>query len=492
MQEHIEFTSLEHRMLSRRDHTAKLHPIRQTTPGRDALTAALRFGSDVLGWLLALCLGWVLAFCATRDPSLEAVRQGSLAGIALTAPPALAVAGYFAMQGHYTRRHPFWFELRQLLLGTGFGLLFTALLAFLMQSAPSRVLVVTAWIAFPVTALCLRQLTRRVMDRCGLWRIPTLIVGHGESAQRVIAALASEPALGYEVVGQVGLHAVADQRMHQSWRSIMNRSRAELVVLAVDHDNRPAVGTIEALGREGVSFAVVPPDDGLPVLDCVRTYFFSHDTVLLTYRNNLMRPIMRQVKIAFDLSAAFLLVLFLAPVLLAIAAAVKMDGGPVFFAHKRIGVGGTRFGCLKFRSMVTNSAEVLEDLLARDPAAAAEWAATQKLRNDPRITRVGAVLRATSLDELPQLFNVLRLEMSLVGPRPIVDKETRHYGNNLAYYLEARPGITGLWQVSGRSDTTYAQRVQLDSWYVKNWSLWHDIAILAKTIPAVLLRRGAV
>jgi undecaprenyl-phosphate galactose phosphotransferase len=141
--------------------------------------------------------------------------------------------------------------------------------------------------------------------------------------------------------------------------------------------------------------------------------------------------------------------------------------------------------------MVTNSAEALQHVLATDREAAAEWAATQKLRHDPRVTRVGRLLRKTSLDELPQLFNVLRLDMSLVGPRPIVTKEVDRYGDDIAFYYETRPGITGLWQVSGRNTTSYSHRVQLDTWYVKNWTIWHDVAILAKTIPAVLQRRGA-
>jgi undecaprenyl-phosphate galactose phosphotransferase len=141
--------------------------------------------------------------------------------------------------------------------------------------------------------------------------------------------------------------------------------------------------------------------------------------------------------------------------------------------------------------MVTDSERALNDLFKRDPAAQEEWLRTHKLRRDPRVTAIGYVLRMTSLDELPQLLNVLRLEMSLVGPRPIVSQEVPRYGDNIAFYYETRPGITGLWQVSGRSDTTYAQRVHLDSWYVKNWTLAGDLSILARTIPAVLSGRGA-
>lgn len=200
----------------------------------------------------------------------------------------------------------------------------------------------------------------------------------------------------------------------------------------------------------------------------------------------------RATKMLFDVVAAASLLVVLAPVLGVIAAVVAMDGGPVLYSHRRLGAGGRTFGCLKFRSMVPESDEVLQKVLATDPAAAAEWAAKQKLSNDPRITPIGRWLRTTSLDELPQLINVLRLEMSLVGPRPIVEAEVPRYRDAITYYYEARPGLTGLWQVSGRSDTGYAERVALDTRYVRTWSLTQDLRILAQTVPAVLRRRGAV
>ncbi|MFA7637825.1 MAG: sugar transferase, partial [Parvibaculum sp.] len=158
---------------------------------------------------------------------------------------------------------------------------------------------------------------------------------------------------------------------------------------------------------------------------------------------------------------------------------------------RRVGEKGREFMCRKFRTMHVDSDAILKSLLENNPQVAAEWARDQKLRNDPRVTAIGAFLRKTSLDELPQLINVIRGEMSLVGPRPVTYSEVLRYGEDAEYYLSAKPGITGLWQVSGRNETTYMRRVQLDAWYVKNWSLWQDIAILFKTVPAVLLRRGA-
>ena len=197
-------------------------------------------------------------------------------------------------------------------------------------------------------------------------------------------------------------------------------------------------------------------------------------------------------KRALDIIGAGVGLVLLAPFFLIVALMVRADGGPAFFVHQRVGRGGKLFGCLKFRSMVVDSQARLETLLASDPAARAEWEATRKLKNDPRITRIGRFLRSTSLDELPQLINVLRGEMSLVGPRPVQEAEIdRYYGASAAHYMAVRPGITGLWQVSGRSETSYESRVALDVSYVSRPSLLADISILLRTPVAVLSRRGA-
>ncbi|WP_207540269.1 sugar transferase [Sabulicella rubraurantiaca] len=197
-------------------------------------------------------------------------------------------------------------------------------------------------------------------------------------------------------------------------------------------------------------------------------------------------------KRGLDVLGAGALLLFLAPVFALLALLVRVDGGPAFFAHPRVGRNGQIFGCLKFRSMVVDSQARLAALLAADPAARAEWEETRKLRFDPRVTRIGRFLRATSLDELPQLLNVLRGDMSLVGPRPVQQAELdSYYGAAAFHYMSVRPGITGLWQVSGRSETSYAQRVALDVAYVSRPSLMADLRILLRTPLAVLSRKGA-
>ena len=189
---------------------------------------------------------------------------------------------------------------------------------------------------------------------------------------------------------------------------------------------------------------------------------------------------------------ALALLLFLLPVMIAVAIAVyAQDGGPILFAHRRIGLNGRIFPCLKFRSMAVDAEARLAELLASDPGARAEWDRDHKLRRDPRVTPLGAFLRKTSLDELPQLINVLRGDMSLVGPRPIVEAEVVKYGHRFRDYCAVKPGITGLWQVSGRNDTSYRTRVALDCVYARRRSVSLDAYIIACTVPAVLARRGS-
>ena len=198
------------------------------------------------------------------------------------------------------------------------------------------------------------------------------------------------------------------------------------------------------------------------------------------------------LKRGFDITIASVMLFCALPAMFFIAVIMfSTDRGPVFFAHERIGHKGRRFRCLKFRSMVMNSQEALERHLEMFPQAKAEWEASQKLKNDPRITKLGQFLRETSLDELPQLINVIRGDMSLVGPRPIVHAEVVRYANEISAYASTRPGITGLWQVSGRSDVDYDQRVRLDAQYVREWTFLGDMMILLRTVKVVICRTGS-
>jgi exopolysaccharide production protein ExoY len=208
--------------------------------------------------------------------------------------------------------------------------------------------------------------------------------------------------------------------------------------------------------------------------------------------NERASPVGGAIKRSIDVVVALVALLLFLPLFALISVLIKCsDGGPVFYVHRRIGYGARPFGCLKFRTMVEEADEVLRTHLGSSPAAAREWAETRKLKSDPRVTELGMILRKSSIDELPQLINVLRGDMSLVGPRPIVPEEAGMYGQEFEAYLRSRPGLTGAWQISGRNDQTYASRVLMDRHYVEHWSLWRDIVIIVKTVPVLLTARGS-
>ena len=240
------------------------------------------------------------------------------------------------------------------------------------------------------------------------------------------------------------------------------------------------------------NLSFVPDLIGLPVNGIEVDSLFNERLMFMSLKNNLARPYNRVIKRIFDLVLTTIGVVLLSPIFLLLAILIKLDSrGPVIFAHKRIGKGGKLFPCLKFRTMCVDADQKLKEYLAANPEARKEWEAEFKLKDDPRVTRVGKVLRKTSLDELPQLFNVLIGQMSLVGPRPIVTAEIPKYGPYIKDFYMVHPGITGMWQVNGRSDTTYEERVQMDSWYVRNWGVWLDIMLLWRTFGVVLQHKGA-
>ena len=456
-----------------------------------------RFQADdaLPSWAQAACAAGLLAadtlafLVAALVMDLAIARRGedvlAGSGLPLAAAVLSGMVGYFSSHDHYEHRVPFWTECRDVVRATLAAFAFAASAAYLLDLQLSRLAVVGTTLLYPPMVLGVRFVARRALSKAGLWRLPVLIVGDGEWAAQVEAALRRNRRLGYEVVGRTGEPAPG-----RCWADLLAQHRAQLLVLAHESERRLSQDLVAGLVRERVPYAILPGMDGLPLVGRRHAYL-DQDTVLVSYRNNLRKPVARAAKITFDVAAASAALLVLAPAMLLVAALVGLDGGPIFYAHTRIGARGRVFKCLKFRSMVVDSEAALQRLFQRDPLAEEEWARTHKLRSDPRVTWIGRFLRKTSLDELPQLFNVLRLEMSLVGPRPIVSLEIPKYAEDIVYYYETRPGITGLWQVSGRSDTTYAQRVRLDSWYVKNWTIWQDFSIIARTIPAVVSGRGA-
>jgi len=451
--------------------------------------------SDVAAFVLAVFLAFVVGVATRPSPFVRAIGNLVLLGPAWhgwgTFLVLSCLLGFFAARGQYTSRVPFWTQLGDVVMGCAVALACDTFLTIAVYGRTVEVEGLLRWVFFCPSLLLLRAGVREVLRICDLWTINTLVVATPAVHDQTRAALQSDSAMGYALVGSVELDEAAELD-DEGLRELTSRCGAEFVVVAIGTGNivaeRKVIGTLR---RTGCPIALVPALEGLPVVGLRQHHFFSHDIVMLVSHNNLAKPFSRILKGVFDQVVAALLLVLFAPLMLTLGLLARLDGGPALYSHTRIGANGQTFGCLKFRTMVTDADSVLQRVLAEDPVAAREWEATQKLRNDPRITAVGRFLRRSSLDELPQLLNVLRGEMSLVGPRPIVKAEIARYGENIDYYYEAKPGLTGLWQVSGRNDTSYERRVRLDVWYVRNWTLWHDVAILLKTIPAVFLQRGA-
>nr|WP_245837819.1 undecaprenyl-phosphate galactose phosphotransferase WbaP [Niveispirillum lacus] len=460
---------------------------------RLSLFISFDFLSLVFSFFVALLIGVLVNYFFFDHDYFVGIAdtfQHRAAQFAVLAGFALFI--FFAL-GHYRLPLPAWTAYRHVVVVCLIMLLAEGFLVYAAKYHLSRLWLVNTWLLTALTIPLGRAAARRVLDGFGLWRIPALLVGTGDLACHVRQAFTADPAMGYAVIDTVDPVLMQSPQTGRVWADLCEKRGARFVILALSAQEIITYGDLLSdLVRERLPFAVIPTLGGLPILGFDQLSFIGRDFMLLVARNNLGQPLRRLVKLVFDLMVASLLILICLPLFLVFALLVSRDGGPVLFRHQRVGRNGRLFNCLKFRTMVPDAQQILERHLAESPAAAAEWEQNFKLRDDPRVTPIGRFLRSTSLDEVPQLLNVLRGEMSLVGPRPVTQQELTYYGRDVMFYLETRPGITGLWQVSGRSDTSYAQRVMFDIWYVKNWSLWQDIAILAKTVLVVCGRNGAV
>ena len=402
---------------------------------------------------------------------------------------------------HYTYRKPFWFELKEILRTLLiFSVIELAVLAF-SKLYSSRYLWISTWtIALLIVPLG-RIFVKIYLIKLGLYLKNTIIIGGGKNAIDAYNALSSEPYLGFKVkcfisynknprLEELGIPILNDVKQG-IWELITKKSDQFIIALEESETEARDFWLRYLSKKHYRSVSVIPTVRGLPLYSTDMSFLFRYDVILLRMNNNLAKRTSRFLKRTMDIVLSFGLILILSPIFLILYLLIYIDGGKPIYKHPRIGRDGKLFNCFKFRSMVLDSEEILSELLKQDPECKSEWEKEFKLKNDPRVTKIGSFIRRTSLDELPQLFNVLIGQMSLVGPRPITEKELAFYESNVDYYLMAKPGITGLWQVSGRNDIDYETRVYFDSWYVKNWSLWNDIAILFKTIRVVVKKNGA-
>ena len=516
----LEWTSLETMKSSGEARTESEHP----SPRRLMAGAATRLSRSsalrqVSGWLAVgdvagLVASWVVALGLLRLLGPEEWWQGvvewwTASGESRIVQFALLVAlvlVLFAARGHYSRRRPAADEVLDIFKVFLLVVVIDSAIAYLSKTQFSRAWFISAWCLALIMLPLVRTLTKILLARLGRWQRPTAILGTGRNAQEAAKALRSEPLMGLEPVAFLApkgeptptvLPEMDGQRLDvlpagDDLEATLEQLNRPHLMVALEADSLvPYQGLLQRLFARYPDMSIVPPLRGLPLYGMEMTHFFSHEVLMLTARNNLARPIPRFLKRIFDIVGSLAMLVSLSPLLAYLSWRVRQSGGAAIFTHRRVGRYGTTFGCLKFRTMVPDAESVLRRYLEGDPAVRAVWERDYKLKDDPRITPIGHFLRRTSLDELPQLWNVLKGQMSLVGPRPIIEDELERYGDQVDYYLEARPGITGLWQISGRNDTTYEDRVALDSWYVRNWSLWYDLVILAKTIRVVLRGKGA-
>ncbi len=407
------------------------------------------------------------------------------------APVVCFFIAAYAMLGLYpgilTAPHE---ELKKLTISTTliFALFISTTFFLKLSTEFSRLVFLGGWLGSVILVPFCRVVVRRIFSHKPWWGIPAVIWGQAAEVEQLANRFRRDPRQGIRVLDAV---STAEKNNDDALAPLMKYAAlSPQPILVCTPESRKLFFSSEAVRLEELfqRMLVMPPKAldalNIQVLDVGGVLFFQLQTKLLD-------PFRQRLKRTLDLLLIFCALPLLLPLMAVLAVAVKMDGGPVFYTQPRIGRHGHTFRIFKFRTMVCNADTVLQECLAQNFLLAQEWAETQKLRCDPRITKVGSFLRRTSLDELPQVINVLRGEMSLVGPRPIVQTEIRRYGDAFALYKRTLPGISGLWQISGRSSTTYEERIMLDTYYSRNWSVWIDLYVLSRTVWVVLKQSGA-
>jgi Undecaprenyl-phosphate galactose phosphotransferase WbaP len=450
--------------------------------------------------IAAFAFCWVLAVLAAvwaGRARLEAVNAFATLPGWIFIGVCAGVLVSLATSSQYTRRSSFWEETRAVWRYVFLGALANFALSFFFQVSFTRTVLLAAWVLALVLLPWMRLLTREALIPLGLWHRRTLVLGNEPGVADVAKALARERYMGLAIVEQVALSPDADAV--SSAREAEERARLlscdSIVVVLDDQNSDLAARVVRRLHSQQFEVFVVPSLQGLPVQGMEAQYFFSHDVLFLRVRHRLFNRPSRWLKRGFDVVAASALLVALSPLLALVAWRIwHEDGGPVLYSQPRIGIQGQDFEFFKFRSMVKNADAELERWKTEQPELYQAYVDSNfKLANDPRVLKVGGWIRRRSIDELPQLWNVLRGDMALIGPRPLLRRELPDYADDVyELYKQVRPGITGLWQVSGRSQTSFTERANYDSWYVRNWSIWVDWVILLKTVRVVLSAKGAV
>ncbi|MEA3223032.1 MAG: undecaprenyl-phosphate galactose phosphotransferase WbaP [Thermodesulfobacteriota bacterium] len=455
--------------------------------------------SDIIGICFSFLLGYYLRawFFVDIIHFFSPIRHGL--DIYMSMWPILSLwLLMFAYGGLYPSIGiSFWEEIKGILKGNLIAFVIVVLLTFITRTSVqfSRPVIFLAFILSIVFLPVMRRIARSLLRRTGLWSKDVVLIGTEKAINQVLCNLRKHPDWGFNPVGVLLPHGAGDPGDIKVLGAIEHMETVsiasdEVIVAMPELSREKLVEVVERAAKIAPVVKVLPDLYGLASVG-VRTHDLD-GMLLLEMEDRLARVQNRAIKRSFDIVLSLFGLVVFSPVLFILAVVIKIDSkGSVFFGHTRVGKRGKTFTCYKFRTMVENAKETLEELLANDPEARAQWDKDFKLKEDPRVTKMGVFLRKTSFDELPQLWNVFKGDMSLVGPRPIVSDEVEKYGEKARYFFKVTPGITGLWQVSGRNDIDYDERVLLDEYYAKNWSLWLDIEIIIRTFGAVLKSEGA-
>ncbi|WP_304153473.1 undecaprenyl-phosphate galactose phosphotransferase WbaP [Megamonas hypermegale] len=396
--------------------------------------------------------------------------------------------------GAHKRMVPFFEIVKNTLCGTFYATVSAIFILYLAHSINdlSRFFVIMFFVMSFIFICVIHQILVIVFNKLDILKEPVLFIGANNTTKTIIHYLKNNNCFGVRVLGVIGGNFADDyaKDIDKIIKFIEKTKVKTVIISSVDINKMAKVVTdIQPLVK---NIVFTPNLINIPIANLEINKLPIENVVLLNVKNNLALKRNKIIKYVFDMVLTIIGTICISPVLICIAIWIYKDSpGPIIFKHMRVGKNGKEFPCYKFRSMCVDAKEKLEELLKNDPQARVEWEKDFKLKNDPRITKSGAFLRRTSLDELPQIFNVLKGEMSLVGPRPIIKEEMKRYGKHIDDYLMVKPGIAGIWQCSGRSDVSYEERVQMDSWYVRNWSVWLDIMILWRTLKAVFAEKGA-
>lgn len=396
----------------------------------------------------------------------------------------------FAYEGLYTRRLTDWEERRRCLRGVVIGSALLTIIIFMARLWIVSRFVVLLSAPFGIVLVPLfRTLVKRWLVRQKLFYQPLFIIGSGGASELLEAELLKHRTMGYHFAGRIERQGPDDSVTTMLAR--VSIPAGALVVVLADCFTDSELRAIFRYAERSFAEMMVLPGVSLLATSSAEVEQIG-GLLVLKYRYNLLRPLNIWTKQVLEFLFSLVLTIVLLPVFALLALLVKLSSpGPVFFRQPRIGKDGRVFTCLKFRTMYQDAEQRLQEILERDPAAKEEWERFARITADPRVTPVGRLLRRFSLDELPQLFNVLKGEMALVGPRPYLVSERERVGEYIKTIVRVRPGLTGLWQVSGRADLPFQERMVLDEYYIRNWSLWLDFSIMVRTIKAVLTGRGA-